>query len=168
MLSVSAGHHVRDALRRLSAGGTAKWKSGDIYAVGSTADDTNGPLGFVVASVPAGKGRDTQAHARHDQAFYLLEGELEFLEGDRTFIARADDFVFVPRGVRHRFKNVSSCAAKMAFFFNPDGRPNVDFRGGGDTPSAPSAQLSDKRGAERFAPEFMDVFTQLGNIRLVR
>ena len=33
-----------------------------------------------------------------------MYGELELLAGDRIFTARSGDFIFVPRGTRHRFK----------------------------------------------------------------
>jgi hypothetical protein len=43
------------------------------------------------------------------------------LDGGRTFIARTGDFVFVPRGIRHRFKNTGVHAVKLPFPFTPGG-----------------------------------------------
>jgi oxalate decarboxylase/phosphoglucose isomerase-like protein (cupin superfamily) len=51
----------------------------------------------------------------------MVSGELEFLDGDHTFIARPGDFVHVPRGIRHRFNNKGLHAAKMIFLFTPGG-----------------------------------------------
>ncbi|MGH1553555.1 cupin domain-containing protein [Streptomyces sp. L7] len=36
-------------------------------------------------------------HKIADESFYVVSGSLEFLNGDRTFVAGAGDFVFVPR-----------------------------------------------------------------------
>jgi len=55
----------------------------------------------------------------------MLSGGLEFLDGDRTFTAVAGDFICVPRGVRHRFKNVAIHAARMLFMFTPAGVEQV-------------------------------------------
>ncbi|WP_407676868.1 cupin domain-containing protein [Phytohabitans aurantiacus] len=43
-------------------------------------------------------------HPNEDETFYLLAGELEFLNGDQTFTAVAGDLVHIPRGTRHRFR----------------------------------------------------------------
>jgi len=58
---------------------------------------------------------------------------IKFLTGDETFVAGQGDFVFVPRGIRHRFKNVSNEQAKMIFLYTPAG-PEALFLQGGDEP----------------------------------
>jgi mannose-6-phosphate isomerase-like protein (cupin superfamily) len=52
-----------------------------------------------------------------DEMFFLISGELEFLDSDRTFLAKQGDFVMIPRGRRHCFKNVSTHAVKAIFLF---------------------------------------------------
>jgi hypothetical protein len=49
-------------------------------------------------------------------------------------VARAGDFVFVPRGIRHRFKNTGLHSARLLFMFAPGGVEGV-FRYG-DEPQA--------------------------------
>ena len=46
-------------------------------------------------------------------------GNSKFLDGDRTFMAHQGDFVFVPKGIRHRFLNVGTHPARMVFLFSP-------------------------------------------------
>jgi mannose-6-phosphate isomerase-like protein (cupin superfamily) len=113
--------------------GETKWVAGDVYTVKVNATTTNGSFAFVEASVPPGGGPLAHVHRRSDEAFYLMSGDLELLTGDRIFTARAGDFVFVPRGNRHRFRNTGLHTAKLLFMFSPAG-PDEVFTKGGDEP----------------------------------
>jgi hypothetical protein len=62
-----------------------------------------------------------------------VSGELEVLDGDRTFTARSGDFIFVPRGNRHRFTNTGLHTTKLLFKFTPGGVEKL-FAEGGDEP----------------------------------
>jgi len=75
--------------------------------------------------VPPGGGPIAHAHTKADEAFYILSGELEILDGMRTFVVGTGDFVFVPRGIRHRFKNTGVHLARMLFMFSPGGEEGV-------------------------------------------
>jgi hypothetical protein len=57
---------------------------------------------------------------------------LEFLDGDRTFVAGTGDFVFIPRQRRHRFKNISGRPVKTLFLFTPAGPEDLFVEGGDD------------------------------------
>jgi quercetin dioxygenase-like cupin family protein len=132
--------------------GVTKWFSGDVYTIKASHESTNGSLGLVEATVPPGGGPVAHAHTRTDEAFYLLSGELEILDGARTFIARTGDFVFIPRGIRHRFKNTGRHATKVLFMFTPAGEESV-FRYGDDPQPG---QSPTPWGPERFAtPEIL-------------
>ncbi|GAA4596150.1 hypothetical protein GCM10023194_67550 [Planotetraspora phitsanulokensis] len=140
-------------------GGRTKWFSGDVYSVKLTAAQTKGSLGVVEASVPPGGGPVAHTHADQDETFYLLAGELEFLDGDRTFTAGVGDLVHCPRGVRHRFKNVGLHTARMLFFYTPGGSEGL-FLDGGDDPE-PGVQVP-TWGPERFQGHVLDLFAKYG------
>ncbi|GAA4569109.1 cupin domain-containing protein [Planotetraspora kaengkrachanensis] len=129
--------------------GITKWVVGDVYTLKILAKESNGSLGFIEGSIPAGAGPVAHIHTDVDEAFYLLSGELEFLDGDRTFIGKPGDFVFIPRGHRHRFKNVGVHPARMLFLFTPGG-PEGAFVEGGDDPR-PGEQPT-LWGPERYEP----------------
>ena len=109
--------------------GPTTWFSGDTYTIKASGESTDGALGLVEATVPPGGGPVAHAHTRTNEAFYVLSGEVEILDGTRTFIAGAGDFVFIPRGIRHRFKNVGVHGARILFMFAPGGEESV-FRYG--------------------------------------
>ena len=139
--------------------GPTTWFSGDTYTVKASAESTNGALGLVEATVPPGGGPVAHAHTRTNEAFYVLSGELEILDGTETFIAGAGDFVFIPRGIRHRFKNVGLHSARMLFMFTPGGEETVFQYGDKAKPGHPPPAW----GIERFnTPEILRFNEQAG------
>jgi quercetin dioxygenase-like cupin family protein len=143
-----------DGLLHVPAGeGLTKWVSGDEYTMKATKARTAGSLAFIEAIVPPGGGPIAHAHSAEDEAYYLLDGELEFLDGDRTFVAGPGDFVFIPRTRRHRFKNITDTTAKTLFLFTPAG-PEELFVEGGDDP----------RPGERPVPWDMERVAQIGHL----
>ena len=51
----------------------------------------------------------------------MLEGELEFVVGERTLSASAGSVVYAPRGVLHGFRNVGTTHSRMAVIITPAG-----------------------------------------------
>ena len=132
--------------------GLTKWFAGDVYTIKASRESTNGSLGVVEATVPPGGGPIAHAHAKADEAFYILSGELEILDGVRKFMVRTGDFIFVPRGIRHRFKNTGAQATTMLFMFTPGGEEGVFVYGDEPRPG----QLPSPWTPERFAtPEIL-------------
>ena len=71
-------------------------------------------------SRPAG-GPPPHIHHREDESFYVREGTLAIRMGDRTVNAAPGDFVHIPRGTVHCFKNTGNGHAKMLVTFTPAG-----------------------------------------------
>jgi uncharacterized cupin superfamily protein len=70
-------------------------------------------LGLLEAIVPAGGGfRIPHWHEDLDEAFYVLEGEIEYLLGDEWQRATAGTTVFVPAGCVHAWRNDSAHPAR--------------------------------------------------------
>src|SRR4051812_40668431 len=92
--------------------GTSVWFDGLTITVKVAADQTGGSMGLVTASIPPGTGPSTHAHPDADETFYVIDGELEFLAGDRIFTGRPGDAVYIPRTTRHHVKNVGILPAR--------------------------------------------------------
>ena len=101
--------------------GESLWVVGDTYTFKATADDTGGSLAFFDATVPPESGPPPHVHRDEDEFYYVLDGELEVLDRDRTFNARAGSFVFVPRGTLHSFRNRSAKPARLVVGITPAG-----------------------------------------------
>jgi quercetin dioxygenase-like cupin family protein len=124
-----------------------------------TAASTNGTLGLTEASIPPGSGPVAHTQADQDETFYLLSGELEFLDGNETFIAGPGDLVFVPRRIRHGFKNIELYPARTLIWFTPGGAEGL-FVEGGDEPQ-PGVQVP-PWGPERVSEHYVELFRKYG------
>lgn len=59
-------------------------------------------------------------HRSYDEAFFILEGEMNFVVGDhRSERLPPGTFVFAPRGVAHSFANPGPAAARMLVIGSP-------------------------------------------------
>ena len=95
--------------------------AGDLYSMLATGKDTNNAFFQFEAIVPEGGGPPPHIHSREDESFYIVSGKLEILLGDKTFQAKRGDFVYIPRGTIHQFKNVGSDSAVQLVTFVPAG-----------------------------------------------
>lgn len=101
--------------------GPAVWGPGDVYTLLATGKDTGEAYFQFEAVVPGGGGPPPHIHHREDESFYLVKGELEIRLGDRTVLAKSGDFVNIPKGTAHSFKNVGNDTATMLITFVPAG-----------------------------------------------
>ncbi len=101
--------------------GRAVWVVGDTYTFKATGEQTDGSFMLFEASIPPGSGPPPHLHLREHEAYYVLEGEIEVLDGDRSFVAGAGSFVHVPKGAVHRFENVGQTDARMLVLAAPAG-----------------------------------------------
>jgi mannose-6-phosphate isomerase-like protein (cupin superfamily) len=62
---------------------------------------------------PGFEGPSPHAHDDHVDAFYVLEGEPEFLMGDEKLVLGAGSFVAAPIGVVHTFGNPGPAPARL-------------------------------------------------------
>ena len=101
--------------------GPAYWGPGDEVTFLITGEETDGAVFMSEISVPPGGGPPPHIHHREDESFYVREGTLTIRAGDRTVNASPGDFVHIPRGTVHSFKNIGNGHAKMLVTFTPAG-----------------------------------------------
>ena len=68
-----------------------------------------------------GDGPPQHIHKKEDEAFYVLEGEVNVLMGTRTITATAGSFVLIPRGMVHAWCRNGQEPAKLLAIINPAG-----------------------------------------------
>jgi len=101
--------------------GSAYWGPGDQIAFLITGAESGGAFFMAEVSVPAGGGPPPHFHRREDESFYLQEGTLTLQAGGQTLNASPGDFVHIPRGTVHSFKNTGDGNAKMLMVATPAG-----------------------------------------------
>jgi quercetin dioxygenase-like cupin family protein len=101
--------------------GEQLWVVGDTYTYKVTASETGGRLFAWEAEIPPEAGPPPHIHQAQLEAYYVLEGELTVIDGARTLTARAGDFLYIPPGAVHAFRNTGTRPARMLIWMSPAG-----------------------------------------------
>ena len=115
------GHEPKRVLHVPSDGGNAISVYGDTDIIKVESEDTAGALTFMETIVPPHAGPPLHIHRRESEAIYVLDGELEIVDGDRSFRVTDGAFVYMPQGSTHRFENVLDTPTTILLFFIPAG-----------------------------------------------
>ncbi len=116
--------------------GKMLWVANELMTFKVSSEDTGGMYALTDSVVPPQGEAPLHVHHREDEAFWVLEGELEILVGEDTFRASAGSFVHLPKGVRHGYKNVGTGPARfltlivpagLEKFFEEVGKPGTDL-----------------------------------------
>jgi quercetin dioxygenase-like cupin family protein len=107
-----------------AAEGRSIWVIGDRYTIKCDGNDTSGAFALIEAVVPPGNGPPPHIHNREDEAFYVLEGELQFYLEDSSFTATTGAWVTLARHSLHFFKNTGPKPARILIMVTPAGLEN--------------------------------------------
>ena len=135
--------------------GKRVWMTGIMVTIKADSRMTGGAYAVFEDLVLPGQGMRLHVHTREDETLYVVEGELQVVLGDQTYMAQVGDFAHMARGTPHRFQNVSDKPARMFMSYSPGGfeqffldvgRPVVD-------PDAPPPETTpeDSRKAREVA-----------------
>jgi steroid delta-isomerase-like uncharacterized protein len=97
-------------------------------------EDTRGIYSFFVSTAPPGEGVPIHTHLKEDEAYYILDGTWEIYDttNQQTLTVGPDDYIYVPMGINHGFKNVGDKPARMILLITPGGLEGF-FEGIGQT-----------------------------------
>jgi quercetin dioxygenase-like cupin family protein len=85
-------------------------------------ETTNGAFGLIENwSMAPGFASPYHTHHNEDEAFYVLEGELEFVCGGNWLTAGPGAYIFGPREVPHGFRVVGNVPARLLLLCAPGG-----------------------------------------------
>ncbi|HEU4390343.1 MAG TPA: cupin domain-containing protein [Blastocatellia bacterium] len=93
---------------------------GDSYTYKAAREETGGAYALIEGTV-VGDGPPPHIHTAEEEAFYVLEGAVNVLIGERTLTATAGAFVLVPRGTVHTFSKGGTSSAKILVIISPAG-----------------------------------------------
>ncbi|MEU7576405.1 cupin domain-containing protein [Streptomyces sp. NPDC041068] len=93
----------------------------------ATQESTGGEFGLYKGVLgPRSAGAKTHFHKAMSESFYVLSGELELYNGEKWVTGREGDFLYVPVGGLHAFKNVTDEPVSMLMLFSP-GAPREEY-----------------------------------------
>jgi mannose-6-phosphate isomerase-like protein (cupin superfamily) len=121
MISTRATGGERGIVGVYPDGGRSIWLMGMLVTFKAVSEETAGEYSLWVATVPPHLGAPPHIHHRETEAFYVLEGTFDFVQGERTVRAGGGDFVHVPMGVVHGFTNVGQGSARLLAIVTPGG-----------------------------------------------
>jgi mannose-6-phosphate isomerase-like protein (cupin superfamily) len=81
---------------------------------------------YRVVMGPRAGGPATHFHRTISESFFILGGVLRFYDGDRWTEAGQNDFLHVPQGGLHSFRNDSDEPVEMLLLFTP-GAPREEY-----------------------------------------
>ena len=82
---------------------------------------TRGTLAIAEFTIPPhAPGPPPHVHRAHEEGFYILEGEIEFVVGEETIQVGVGGWVLAPIGVPHSFRNPGEKSARFLNTFTPD------------------------------------------------
>lgn len=101
--------------------GSKVWAMGVLVTVKVRAEDTGGAYSVFEDLIPPGAGPVPHTHTREDETIFVLEGKLRAWLGGKPYDVQTGDFVHMPRGVQHYFKNVSDKPTRLLLSYSPGG-----------------------------------------------
>ena len=92
---------------------------GIVFSYKVVGEETEGRYALTEGNVPPHHGAPELIHHREDEAFYILEGEFEIECGGEVFKATPGTFALLPKGLPHRFQNLSDKLGKVLCVQSP-------------------------------------------------
>ena len=118
---------VNATLRPADTDPEVRYKNGGTAEYLATGASTNGEFGLYRWNMSAARsGPDPHFHRTISESFFVISGTIKLFDGTSWIDARPGDFLFVPEGGIHGFRNESSEAASMLILFAP-GAPREDY-----------------------------------------
>jgi mannose-6-phosphate isomerase-like protein (cupin superfamily) len=122
-----AGGLVNAWLRPADSAPEVRYRNGGTAQYLATGASTGGLFGLYRWNMsPAASGPDPHFHRSIAEAFFVIAGTVRLCDGNGWLDARPGDFLYVPEGGIHGFRNESGEDASMLILFAP-GAPREDY-----------------------------------------
>jgi quercetin dioxygenase-like cupin family protein len=103
--------------------GDATWFLNSLVTTKATHAETGGAYRLMEHLLTAAANPPMHVQTDEEEAFFVLEGEIEFEVDGVLRLARAGTFAFVPRGVAHAFRVLTPEARMLVLASAPTGAP---------------------------------------------
>jgi quercetin dioxygenase-like cupin family protein len=101
--------------------GPAYWFLNQLAIIKASGKQTANAFSLLEMVAPVGRGSPYHIHHADDETFYVLEGQIEFISGERRMIGGPGTSVFLPRNIPHGFRVLGTTPARFLVFNAPAG-----------------------------------------------
>jgi len=121
---------------------------GDTYTITVTGEQTNGRFCVIDMHIPPGGGPPPHRHD-FEEAFILLEGEMQATVRGEKLLVRAGDTLNIPANAPHQFHNASTRPVRLLCICSPAGQEKFFMEVGVPvaTRTTPPPKLDEKQQA---------------------
>ncbi|KQZ89952.1 cupin [Phycicoccus sp. Root563] len=121
---------VSATVRATDSGPELTYPNGNRVHYLSTGASTGGLFGlYRWEFAPGGSGPGAHFHRTLTESFYILSGEVTIYDGTAWRVTRPGDYLHVPAGGLHGFRNESGAEASMLLHFAPGAPREAYFEG---------------------------------------
>ncbi len=118
---------VNATFRPVDTGADVVSRSGSRTHYLATGAATQGEFGlYRMDMAPRGGGPSTHFHKAISESFFVIDGTVRLFNGESWIDGKAGDFLYVPQGGLHAFRNESDAPASMLILFTP-GAPREEY-----------------------------------------
>lgn len=132
--------------------------AGDVNRFFATGSDTGQAFAQWEVVVPPGGGPRPHVHTREVETVLVLEGRIVLDVGGQEIVAGIGDYVVLPIGVPHAFRNESNEQAVLVFTVAPAGLEQFFFEVGSEVPAdsigIPAQAVDETRRMLEAAPKY--------------
>lgn len=93
---------------------------GALFHFLATGAQTGNSFALIQIEVQRGNEPPAHTHAHEDESYFIIEGHIRFWIGNEVVDAKAGDFIFLPKGVPHKFE-LQSDTVKELMWIAPAG-----------------------------------------------
>jgi quercetin dioxygenase-like cupin family protein len=101
--------------------GDKYWIVGDHGTFKIGPKETGGRYTVAQTYIPVNAGPPPHMHGREDELFYVLDGTIQFMDNQHTFVGGPGTAVYLPKNIPHTFKNVGDVPVQCILVCLPSG-----------------------------------------------
>ncbi len=117
----------QNEVKYVTAGTGPRYWGPDVQVTFLVTGAQSGGACFIFEGItPPGGGPPPHIHHHQEESFYLLQGTLTIQAAGQTYQASPGDFVHIPRGTVHSFRNEGKVAARLLTTVSPAGPAGLD------------------------------------------
>lgn len=141
--------------------GRGTWAMSSLFEHLLESPPGTGRMGVALVTQPPGVATPLHRHTREAEAFYLLDGRIDYRAGEQDYDLRAGCFLYLPAGLPHAFRIRGDQPARFLAIVEPGGLLHLY-----DEVGIPATELRlpgpDGQTLEAEIPKWLEVSPQYG------